>query len=85
MNDLLNKIEALAARARLEKPPTSNAAPGIEARLRRETPPLRQPLLWLTAGSLLAAILIAALNFDLVIAIDDPILDIFISTVSLSL
>lgn len=55
MNDLPDRIEQVAARARLHEPEVSSVANEVIRRLRRRE---RSPLVWLSAGAVLTAVLV---------------------------
>ena len=59
MNDPLDIVERLAARARMDAPQPLSVADGVLHRLRK---PDRSPLAWLTACAVAAALLVMVLG-----------------------
>jgi hypothetical protein len=65
MNDPLERFARAAERARREQlPATDSVAPEVLRRLRIAQAPLDRPLWWVAAGSLVAALLTMAMNYN---------------------
>lgn len=72
--DALARFEAMAARARQERPPSTNLGDAILAEINRAGWGDSRPLLYLTAGSAIAAALFAIVGISAYLQLQDPIL-----------
>jgi hypothetical protein len=72
MEDLLKIMEALAARARREEPPSVGVSSRVVLRLRREVPRSAWPMVLVASSATVAAAVVLIVSFPFIEMLTDP-------------